>query len=189
MNRKLFALLLFIPLVVFATDKVLGSIGPAQGIDKHDISTPAEAADYSGKALDLDDEEEKAVRRYMEDLHEQGMERGNALWPREEGVTEDVRKFLDKKLMPAVRKGLDFESGPGQLFSRCPSGYFYVLDVDENDKLTNTGMVGENQGCRETGVGSFTYDVKAKTVKMVLPGDLGMVSIAQYMKLFKKFNS
>jgi|GEM_PF-7092299 len=179
MNRKRLLLLLLLPLLVLATDKVLGSIGPRNAPEKGIEMATIFKTDGGAE---LDEKSAQKVKRYMQILHKQGMDIENAVWAYE--VEEETQTFLNNRLMPVVNKVLSDSDDLDMLFSRCPSGYFYVLEKDKDDQLTNIGWLGENEGCSEVGVGSFAYDVEAKTVKMILPHNLGYMPVKQYLELF-----
>lgn len=206
MSKKLFAILLLIPMLVFVGDQVLGNTSPEGGKDKKKKkqNTEAQAANNleqpqmshqeaavapvnSGMSRGFSHTEAEKLailKNYFVDLDQQFMDyEDNELRSYDEEVGEDISKLLDKKLLSPLRKIDPSDVDSKEWFSRCPSGYFYTIDGDENNKPLATGTMGQHRGCSRVSLGKFRYDVVAGTVELKLPEDLGYVNLKDYLKL------
>lgn len=126
------------------------------------------------------------LKDYFENLDNQFLDYDEKfLRSHDKEVGEKTRKLLDKQVLEAVRKIDPSDVESKEWFSRCPSGYFYTIDGDENRKPLATGTIGQNRGCSRVSLGEFRYDVVAGTVEMKLPQDLGYVDLKNYFKMRK----
>lgn len=210
MNKKLFATLLLIPMLIFVADQVMGNVGPEGGKDKKKKkhNTEAQAAKPAEQAAIVSQEAEVApensvmatgvahteaqkmaiLKTYFNKL-EDGSEdfwTENMIYSGDEVIPAKTRNFLNKKLLSKVEKIDPAELGdPDEWFSRCPSGYRYYIDGTEDEKPLASGVMCQDRGCNTVSMGKFEYDVETGTIVMLLPQDLGKVSVEEYFSLRK----
>ena len=210
MNKKLFAILLLIPMLVFVTDQVMGNIGPEGGKDKKKAKAEAQAAaeaDMAQAAVEANNADQgialvpevsnnatanhnaaakkaQTLKTYFTHLEKSSMKYDeNDFDPWDEKLSKKTVAFIDKKLMKPIRKMDPFEIDSREWFSRCPSGYFYTIDGDKKGQPLATGTLGQDRGCSRYKMGDFRYNLSAGTLEMKLPKGMGYVSLYEYFRI------
>lgn len=206
MNRKMFALLLLLPVAVFATDK-LTSTADGGGKEKRKAAPDAQAAAAgtgqaeaeapAGPSLVATLQEEpprqaqrldtraaiQEVRAMLEDIEGQQYE-GELIYPRQPEMGKERTAWLLANVKTPLEKanpvGIDIE----RAFSRCPSGY-RVTVVAQDGRPTNEGWLIADRGCMDQAMGKFRYDMQAGTVEVKAGPTLGYLPLDQYLKLYK----
>ena len=216
MNKKLFALLLLVPMLIFATDQVLGSIGPEGGKDKKKkkADTEAQAAPATdigqvaaqgsnveaGTPLHTESsrsalanshsgaERLEVLQKYFADLDGTRMKYDEKDFGEydDDVLNAKTIKLLEHKLLRVVRKMDPTGIDSEDWFSRCPSGYFYTVNGDKEGKPLATGTLGQHRGCSRYALGKFRYNIASNKVSMKLPKKMGYVSVTEYFKLWKE---
>jgi hypothetical protein len=191
MNRKFFAAIMIVPVLFFATERVIG-INEKKLNEKEAVNPNAGVNKPLGTDNILSDNftnEELMVEMKATILNRKGREKQfdaseyTSRWD-EEKLGATTAKFISthvvKKLEANNICGMDLQKS----FSRCPSGYdaYVVLN---NGTITNEGWLLANQGCDMEPIAMFRYDVSKSMVEGKISDKAGYLPIDDFCKLYK----
>jgi hypothetical protein len=191
MNRKFLAAIMVVPVLFFATERVIGI--NEKKLHEHEAVTP-----NAGVNKPLDNEkifntnftnEELMVEMKATILNRKGREKEfdqteyATQWD-EEKLGAPTIKFLKTHVVKKLEVNnicvLDLQKS----FSRCPSGYEAFVIVN-NGTVTNEGWLLANSGCDREPIAMFRYDVSTSMVEGKISNKAGYLPMDDFCKLYK----
>lgn len=181
MNRKILAVFIVAPMVVFASDKILNI--------KHNtiyIQANQQIEEIHSNAIINDEEMVTEMKISIKDMkgREKAFSASNyvSLWSAY--IKDDERKFIQANVIKKLEAKNICKIDLKHSFSRCPSGYDAVV-ISRDKVVTNEGWIICRSGCDQDPITKFRYDVKAGAVECKISDKAGYVSIDEYCKLYK----
>ncbi len=212
MNRKFLALLLLLPVALFATDRLTSTpntegggkekkttqtstqpetVTPEQATPQEELIPEEQQAqaqvDEPTVAAEnkIESAEVKAFKNAIEPIlatYEEMRNSEATVWVGDERVPKDETAWLKKHVEQILEAANPRELSLGRSFSRCPSGYHIVL-ISTDQGLNHEGWMLADVGCWDEPIGKFKYNVDANFVQ-VFAGDQ-LMNLGQYLKLYK----
>jgi hypothetical protein len=203
MNRKVLAVLLLCPVLVFAADRMISysgkqpnptvkeKISSSTGVaDLKKDNTPApddiKIKENPSTELSYDDlvAEMKASITNREDRETAYRETDyTGLWD-EEKVNAELNKFLKNHVLTKLTRANVCRVDLQKSFSRCPSGYDVNVIVKDG-KVTNEGWLIVENGCDYEPMARFRYDIATAKVDAQISAKAGYVALDDYLKIYK----
>lgn len=206
MNRKILAVLLFVPVVAFTADKMIGlesKKSPAEG----KISSKGESTNIPEAKIPVKEEVKMMADDNMATVEftkinseelisemkwsiEHREERQNEYYAAEitgvwaDKLSKDEKKFIKSKVVRKLETTNVCKIDLKESFSRCPSGYEAYIIV-ENDKATNTGFLISNSGCDDDPIAKFRFDMTNDKVEARISPKAGYVALDDFLKIYK----
>lgn len=211
MNRKLLALLLFLPLMLFVVDQSF-STGGKEGAKQttasktdqksslplsnlgveNEAARESESSDaYSGPAKGGGSAEEtamaaailKTIRKLETAYHGQDLSTMNP-YNYESSGHESEANFLDKEVRNALQSISPMSVSPASSFSRCGTYYTYRILTDEQEQPTDEGIMIFSSGCNDEILGQFRFDYASRKLEVLISLEHGYASMEDYFKLY-----
>lgn len=206
MNRKILAVLLFVPVVAFTADKMIGlksEKSPAEG----KISSKAESPNIPEAKLPVKEEKKTMADDNLNSVEyskinseelisemkwsiDHREERQNEYYASEitgvwaDKLTKEEKKFIKNKVIRKLESTNVCKIDLKESFSRCPSGYEAYVIV-ENDKATNTGFLISNSGCDDDPIAKFRFDLTNDKVEARISPKAGYVPLDDFLKIYR----
>lgn len=206
MNKKLLLTLFIVPIGFLAADKVLGL--NTQGGEKEKMrkissvatSQQGEAPDFgygqvAVKDLDRMPKEERAkyadlIGRLKSEEGIEAMEseyhQGNFVYDTDDAGDDALFALLDEGVEEVLEEMNVFDIDLQRQFSRCSSGYRYVVIESDAVVSRGEGYMVRDEGCWDRPIAKFQYDVAAKDVYVRFTDELGALSIRDFLKLYQE---
>lgn len=215
MNRKLLLSLIAAPAVVFLFHAAISASPggePKKGKSKSEASKtdakaakgksvatyseePALAKEASGPEVEASkkkafDAKVEALRVDMKSYEKIDVQKDWKAWANPWQIKKEqpeLAEMIQTSLMDQVKEANIFEFNKEKMFSRCPSGYSYLMakadpDAEELGSLTK-GYVTAREGCHTTIIGVFTVDQDRGTIAMLISENMGYTNVDNWLKI------
>lgn len=191
MNRKVLAALLVVPVLFFATEKVIGLTNNTSTVkEKISNSSFSEEKSTDLKIFHSNLTNEELVNEMKSTiLNRKGREKQfdasdyTGTWD-EEKLGTNVRNLIRTKVVDKLTTLNICTINVQKSFSRCPSGYdAYVILKD--GKVTNEGWMMASSGCDMEPIAMFRYDVNTSAVEGKISDVAGYVPLEEFCKIYK----
>ncbi len=197
MKSKLLFSLILAPAVVFLfhaayTEKPGGDRKQEKqrsGHKQENLTEPAKKIGGRQEQIELEEVLRQEVAEY-EDIDLSNSENLVYSWVLEEENPE-LNALIESKLLSAVGKAELMEFDADKMFSRCPSGYAYVIIKDGEGELLNSGgsvngyVIGR-QGCHSRVLCVFRAEPTSENIELKISDEAGFAGIDEWMKLRKQ---
>lgn len=204
MNRKILAVLLVCPVLVFAADRMISysgkkpnptvkeKIASSTGVatlKKEVTPEPTNEVTIKEKPkteLSYDDlvaEMKSSIDNREDRQNAYGETESTGLWD-DEKINADLSKFLKTHVLNKLSKANVCRVDLQKSFSRCPSGYDVNVIVKDG-KVTNEGWLIVENGCDYEPMARFRYDVASAKVDAQISAKAGYVALDDYLKIYK----
>jgi hypothetical protein len=204
MNRKILAVLLLCPVLVFAADRMISYSGKKPNPTvKEKISSSTGVAnlkngDSPATSNNTDIKKGPATELGYDDLvAEMKISISNredrdaayheteytGLWD-DEKVNTELNKFLTSHVLNKLSRANVCRVDLKKSFSRCPSGYDVNVIVKDG-KVTNEGWLVVENGCDYEPIARFRYDVASAKVDAQISAKAGYVALDDFLKIYK----
>lgn len=206
MNRKILAVLLFVPVVAFTADKMIGlesKKSPAEGkiSNKAGSTSMPEGklpvkeekkmmADENLNSVELTKVNSEELISEMKWSIDHREERQNEYYAADitgvwaDKLTKEEKKFIKNKVVKKLESTNVCKIDLKESFSRCPSGYEAYVIV-ENDKVTNTGFLISNSGCDDDPIAKFRFDIANDKVEARISPKAGYVPLDDFLRIYR----
>ena len=189
MNRKILAVLLVAPVLVFATDRVMTLSGKnTPTAVKEKISAPVnENLELAHNSQFTSEEIISEMKASI--LDREGRQRTfeetdyTGTWD-EEKVKGDLGKFVKARVVNQLERNNICSIDLKKSFSRCPSGYDAYIIV-QDDHITNEGWMIARSGCDFDPIAKFRYDMPASKVEAKVSDKVGYLPLDEFFKVYK----
>jgi hypothetical protein len=190
MNRKILAVLLICPVLVFAADKMMSTTGKKSNptVKEKINSTAAPGTQKKLDDTELSSEElvseMKTSITNREDRQKAFNESDHTGLSDDEKVTVQLSNFLKSNVINKLTRANVCKVDLQKSFSRCPSGYGVNVIVKDG-KVTNEGWLIVEKGCDYEPMAKFRYDVPTNKIEAEISAKAGFVSLDDYLKLYR----
>ena len=181
MNRKLLSFLLVIPVVVFASDKILH-----MDIKNSSLGANTQIDEIHSDAIINDDEMVTEMKILIKDLkgREKAFRESKYISVWDQQVNDEQRTFLRNNVVKKLESKNICQLDLQKSFSRCPSGYDAVV-ITKDKVITSEGWMICRSGCDENPITKFRFDTKTGLVECKVSDKAGYLKLDDFCKLYK----
>lgn len=184
MNRKILAVLLLSPVLVFAADRMIDL--PAKKVhltSNEEIKIKENPKDVIINSEELASELKASIKDRDGRNRAYDATEITGLWD-DELVKPEVHKFLKTHVLAKLNKHNVHKLNLRESFSRCPSGY-EVYIIKNDNKITSEGWMMSSSGCDYDPMARFRFDIPNEKVEVLVSEKAGFLPIDDYLKLYK----